>query len=582
MYNNEARVLLKNLLKRFKRINEDSYELSGVLTEDEMNALRLAFSNLHPDFSDVELSQNGRTESRKLESIDNKNPDDPEGGDVAATAGLDVGAPVSEIELNFDVLDLPKPPEDRRLCLDFGTAMSKVTLIRDISPARSYEDIEVLRLGVPGDQEEVSETMLVSSVYIDNEGRIRFGNDAVKYSQLEAQDGTRQRLDNIKRFLSEEGLDSQVSAILNPTEVSVTYGDMVLCYLMYLTWTLNRCLEGLNEPRNIARRFAIPCLSREKSKDAEKILRGMLGDAQVLADTFSKNLPDGVSLEEFSQALSQLKNTDRRYEFVKENVTEPLGVAGSIMSWHDDMASFKSLIMVVDVGAGTSDFSVYKMGYDRENTISNASAVSRSSRGITEAGNYLDKILKGLVLREAGIDSSHQLWVNIQGNLELELRNYKETLFRDGSVPVRLFNDQIVTIDLEQFLKLPQVEKFSQSLKDCRDQILSSIDESFIHGAPKGVLAIVLTGGGSSLPMVKDLAEGVVNINGYNLNLHQTKEFPEWLREEYPELEDDYQRIAVSLGGARNQIIIGGKEINVTAGDIKSRPVLDGYFTKGL
>ena len=51
--------------------------------------------------------------------------------------------------------------------MDFGTAMSKATLI----DADDYEEIHVLNLGIPGDQPEVSETMLISSVYIDNGGR---------------------------------------------------------------------------------------------------------------------------------------------------------------------------------------------------------------------------------------------------------------------------------------------------------------------------------------------------------------------------------------------------------------------------
>ncbi len=60
------------------------------------------------------------------------------------------------------------------MCFDFGTAMSKVTLIRDETEERDYEDIEVLHLGKPGDQEEISETMLVSSVFISGDGLLWF------------------------------------------------------------------------------------------------------------------------------------------------------------------------------------------------------------------------------------------------------------------------------------------------------------------------------------------------------------------------------------------------------------------------
>ena len=139
-------------------------------------------------------------------------------------------------------LTSPEPPRNVRLCLDFGTAMSKATLVQDDADNES-EEIHVLHLGVPGDQEEISEVMLISSVYIDNDGKLWFGKAAVDRSMVEGGDGSRQRLDNIKRRLSEEGWDEEVGPRFNPTSVPITNGDMVLAYLMFMTWTVNSCLE---------------------------------------------------------------------------------------------------------------------------------------------------------------------------------------------------------------------------------------------------------------------------------------------------------------------------------------------------
>ena len=476
------------------------------------------------------------------------------------------------------LLDLPVPPSDRRLCLDFGTAMSKVTLVKDETAERGYEDIEVLGLGVPGDQEEISENMLVSSVFIDGNGVLWFGQMAVQRSALEAQGGTRQRLDNIKRYLTEEGLGNKVLAKFNPTDHEITYGGMVLAYLMFLTWTVNQCLDESGEPRNLYRRFAMPCFEGSKSRDTAQILRSMLGEAQVLADTFYRTLQDGIPLESFLQAVTKLRETNRSFDFVMEGITEPLGVAGSIMSWKERV---DSLVMVIDVGAGTSDFSLYRMYFDAETGKSMALEVENAAEGITEAGNHLDGLLRGLILKNAGVDYKHEHWINILGNLELDLRDYKERLFRDEYVVVRLFTDQLVTIQLDEFLSLEQVVKFGNSLKDCRDRILNRVDPSFIKGAPHGALGIALTGGGATLPMVKALAEGAVQLHGKELRLVQTKAFPGWLKDEYPELEDDYPRIAVSLGGARKRIVDQGGVARVTAGDVRGTPTLGGYYTKG-
>ncbi|MDF1822258.1 MAG: hypothetical protein P1U64_11820 [Alcanivoracaceae bacterium] len=577
----EARILLKNLVKRIKK-DGDGFRLDGPLTDDEFEALNYAVGALGGEPPGAPVASMKVLTTPEGEGPSQRVNDDSSGARIEGSEiSVNDASKEPSVYLHMSALELSPAPSDRRVCMDFGTAMSKVTFIRDINEARDFEEIDVLTLGIPGDQEEISETMLVSSVYIDLEGQLHFGNEAVQYSQLEGQDGSRQRIDNVKRFLSEEGLESQVSHVFNPTDIAVTYGDMVLAYLTYLTWAVNQCLEDFGEPANTMRRFALPCFSGVKAKNAEKVMREMLGQAQVLSDTFGDKLPSGLSLNDFSSAAKAVREIDLKCDFIKEEVTEPLGAAGSILSWHEDMNSFQSLVMVIDVGAGTSDFSMFKMGYDRNNKKSHAAPVARSSRGITEAGNHLDKLLKGLILREAGVDSNHEYWINIQGKLELELRDYKERLFIDGSVTVPLFNNQIVTIELSEFMSLPQVQAFSESLRQTRDDILNDINESFIHGAPRDVLSIALTGGGASLPMVKALAEGSVLVKGKQLSLVQTKDFPEWLAEEYYDLESDYSRIAVSLGGARKSIITGGREVSVTAGDLKASPKLEGYYTKG-
>jgi hypothetical protein len=567
----EAKILLKNLLKRIRLVDEDSYELNGSLTDDEMTALHLALASLNGD----------SVPSQPIAPVQPLKPPHPEPPVVKLKEAVDPEDDTSALEIDTSVLSLAKPPQDRRLCLDFGTAMSKVTLVKDATVERDYEDIEVLSLGVPGDQEEVSETMLVSSVLVDDEGVLWFGQMAVERSQFLANGSERQRLDNIKRYLSEEGLNNVVLPQFNPTSLQITYGDMVLAYLMFLTWCINHCLEGAGEPRNLYRRFAMPCFNNSKARDVDEILRRMLGEAQILADTFYKNLQDCIKLDTFVEAVSKLRKQQADYPFVQQSITEPLGVAGSLVSWGEDMDTFQSLVMVVDVGAGTSDFSMYRIGFNSETGKSIAYEVEKSSECITEAGNFLDTLLKGMILKEAGITHEHPQWRNYHGNLELDLRTYKERLFDDGELMARLFNGELITIKLEEFLSLSQVAGFGESLKNCRDRILNRIDSSFIVGAPSGRLSLALTGGGAGLPMVAELIAGKASYHGTEIELVKTKDYPKWLKDDYPDLETDYSRIAVSLGGARKRIIEQGGVATITGGGNKSSRKLGGYYTKG-
>jgi len=573
----QAQILLRNLIKRIRPIDQDRYDLDGCLTGGEYSTLEFVLAELE---SDDLVQPDQESESKNPESSLHT-PSSRTQIDNHKEVLIDL-----PIQLDQSVLKLPDPSSEKRICIDFGTAMSKVTFVRDETEEQPYEDIVVLPLGGPGDQEEVDELMLVSSVFIDEDGLLWFGQQAVKRS-MHAHG--RKRLDNIKHYLSVEGdgLNSIVPKKFNPTDLSITYGDMVLAYLMFLTWAVNQCLEDSNEPRNIIRRFAVPCFSGTKLNDMSVTLGRMLGDAQILSDTFSQTVRrencGGISLTEFKTMTSMLRRIDPKYSFVSEAIVEPMGVAGSIMSWKREV---NVLLMVIDVGAGTSDFGLYRLRFGQTENVNSAIEVEIENPEIdpqiTEAGNYLDGLLRGLILKKAAIDSQHEHWENIIDNLELDLRNYKERLFLEKEIMVRLFNDDLITIGRDEFLDLEQVKDFGKALRNLRDSILESVDFSWLSAAPFGALGVALTGGGATLPMVEDLARGEVVINGKTLKLVSAKKFPLWLKEDFPEFETNYARLAVSIGGARKRIIGHKGMARITAGDAPENPVLEGHFTKGI
>ncbi|NEV62347.1 hypothetical protein [Thiorhodococcus minor] len=592
----EAKILIKNLLKRVRAQEDGSKQLTGVLTDDELEALQFALtlldgpapsSSVMPTSTGVTPAVTEPSPPKPMAPITEFVPPEPKSDDVppppreSAKPAKSV-EPKRTIELDLSALTAPKPPANVRLCLDFGTAMSKVTLVEDgEDPDLDEEVIEVLSLGKPGDQEEVSETMLISSVYIDNDGVLWFGKAAVDRSMIEGQDGSRQRLDNIKRRLSEDGWDEDVGERYNPTGIRVTHGDMVLAYLMYLTWTVNGCLEELGYPWNLPRRFAMPCLSGEKGRETVHRLSRAVGEAQVLADTFYRTLKDGIPLEEFVAAVRLLREKPREYPFVAEDITEPLGVAGSLMSWQ---APVDMLIMVVDVGAGTSDLSLFRIHFNPNTGKNVALEVEDASRGIQVAGNHLDRMLIELLVKKSGVTSEEPMWLNVRSALELQIRDLKESLFNDGSVFVPLLNGTEVIIELDEFMQLDPVRRFGRDLRATMVEILESIDESWVKWVtahPNRRLVVALTGGGSELPMVKELAEGFIQVDGLSIPLVRALAFPNWLRDLDEGLEADYPRIAVSLGGARRRLIQRGPTARITAGDVTQAPTLGGYYSKG-
>ena len=86
--------------------------------------------------------------------------------------------PSQAIELNLDALrpDVSPPPE-WVLCLDFGTAKSKAFAATD-----DEEDLELEPLPIGEDDEDLDGSVyeVSSCVWIDDDGRLFVGSEAVK------------------------------------------------------------------------------------------------------------------------------------------------------------------------------------------------------------------------------------------------------------------------------------------------------------------------------------------------------------------------------------------------------------------
>lgn len=580
MNHSTARLILSNLRERIEPSKDGLFRLEGVITKKEIEALDLMIADSSNESSGGAVTTGATSTQTGLEAT---SPTNESKLDQALKSFED-----DEVVLDLSVFSLPESKNNYRVCLDFGTAMSKATFVSENEEA-DFEDIRVLRLGVPGNQEEVDEFMLISSIFIDAEGLIWFGQNAIERAHDAPEDGGA-RIDNIKRWLSEGNLSTAVEPTNNPTAFSITYEDLILAYLSFFTWAVNSSIKEaaaeFNVPKNFRRRFAMPCFPRANAKIVEHKLMELLGEAQIIADTFSGEIHDGLPIAKFLAAAQQVRSIKRSYNFIEGSITEPLGVAGSLLSWK---ASHDSLALVVDIGAGTSDFSLYRLQLtadedgevDKSKTI--AMEVEGSARGITQAGNHLDRILKGFILSRASISSSHPKFTNIAYDLERNIRDYKEALFNTGSVFIVLYNDDSVEISLSEFLEHDAVKEFEVFLQKTQMDVLESVSPDFMNWVrvnPARSLIVVLTGGGASLPMAKKLAIGSVLVNGSLVSLAPAQAFPAWLQKDYPDLEDSYGRIAVSLGGARKNVIQSMGVVTITGTGLGGH-VLERFPTRG-
>lgn len=459
-------------------------------------------------------------------------------------------APVPEISLSLDIRSLERSKaEDPRVtvCLDFGTAMSKAFAIKD--------DMTPIELAL-GKRAGSSGYAVDSSLFISDNGILHFGPQAVELGTAAAELG-RSRFDSPKARLSMgQQVDinrATVSREINPTNTPMTEGELITLYLGYLTDLATTELETQGYSRYCTRRFARPCWSEERNKWAEPLLRRMLAQAQVLADTFHDRWKDGIPLVEAKLAMEKLHELSALPEYLLgEGIPEPVAAAASLMLTEDEAQ--REMFLVIDVGAGTTDFGLFLLQHNPTKDVCLVRIVPNTIKVLEQAGNRVDDLLKFFVLELEGIDKASPEGAHNLSFLQSTIRMQKEALFRDGIVEVPLANRSRAVVELDAFLSSTRLGAFNQLLQREVVDVLNSAGDGFLDLMNSSHLNVVLTGGGADLPMVQSLAKDVVEVRGRRIMRRPVPKVPGWINEQYPQFAPQYPQLAVAIGGANPEL----------------------------
>jgi hypothetical protein len=564
-----AYTLLKSLLQR---LDADSLlekpRMSGLVSATEKHALEQILKAYESSLSVDSLRDGPEVETGHAKRPDDqsKNPE-PTFGE---TAKREV-SPLTIDEKAFSLAQVQNP--EIVLCLDFGTAKSKAFAASDDeSDPKFYE----LALGKRDGDQDGSIYAVSSSVWIEEDGQMFAGSEAVRRGANQTIGvKARRRLDSLKQELSQVLPGHQVgSQILppevNPSGVELSYDDAITFYLAYLT---DLAVSELNErhgiSRYVRRRFTLPCWEAEHRIRAAQLLSRRLACAQVLADTFHNHWKEGIPAKEvkslIQSTLSRVDNLayllDMKLEEPKHlsvrwgGLLEPLA-AGSSRVWLDRSA--RDLVLVVDVGAGTTDLSVFWVVQTSGQKGHRAFPVEPCGTAIRMAGDLLDSVLVRMILDRAHLGADTMLQQRVSSALFLSgVRRLKEQLINTGELTHRLVNDQVISITRKEFLETEGVRNFTTSLQKTIETFLSSIDLTWQD--PLSKIRLVLTGGGCDLPMVRAIAEREWHIGGQKIRFQQTKNLPELIAERFDEdFCREYPQLAVALGGALPMVLDEG------------------------
>lgn len=589
----DAKLLLNNLLDRIVTDPKTGqHSLPGIITPKEFEALHMAFgrkikkqplvgdasqlavnTEKSPTEEQVKATKVAATDPEPEQTVQEgeKSPPAEKILDVKSEATGAEAVPIEKqapkqlpkpkrpsLKLNLQSLQYKNSQDPEiKMCLDFGTAMSKAfaSKIKD----GELSDTLLLKLGYRASNGKSIDIYPVpSSLWIRDDGKIFMGGQAVDFSMEAGPDKNRARLDSLKRALNQgmretTPFNDLMGKDLNPTDVELSLGDAIILYLGFLTdLACTELSERYGYSRYVRRNFGLPSWAPERREWGENLLKNMLARAQIVADTFHGKWQGGLDIEDAWTVLRKIEELEALPEYlIDQGVTEPLAVASSKMQEDEP---FRGLAMVVDVGAGTSDFALFVMVKIPERELFNGFPVLGCNQSLHMAGDTLDNALYQYIFSKTGLTINDPNHPRVSRHLRMQVRKLKEDLFRDGDCIANLINGDRVIVSLEDFLQLESVQRFSANLKDKFNEIINGMEHGIAkHYAPSG-LSIILTGGGATLPMVTELAKGTVSPHGVNLRKVKMDLVPEDFSTD-AELAEVYLQMAVAVGGCMPHIM---------------------------
>ena len=573
----EALALVRSLIERlYADAETDRPLLRGIVSSAERNALRELFQSWE--------------DTAALPSVPKEIAAPPTLGEVTKPEADTAQLPTTQINLDATRIKISPAPE-WTLCLDFGTAKSKAFA------ATGDEDepkLEPLKLGEADGDLDKAVYEVASCVWIDDEGRLFFGSEAVNRHMLHG--GARRALSSIKQKISlahrEDGaaaLERFLDEEEDPT-LTLSYADAITIYLAYLTDLATTALEKRSRTRLVRRRFTVPAWPKSQRHWAAEWIGVRLLRAQLLADTFHGQWRGGLSVARVKNAVREASKHDKKLGWMKADslnssrwelgTLEALAAASGRV-WTDDKA--RQLMLVVDVGAGTTDFALFWV-VQRDGEIRRAWPVQGGfDLELPQAGDLLDDCLVEEMMAKArlgidGIGKEARLDLRRQG-----IRQAKEALFSEAEKVTRtLVNGQSVTLTHDEFVESQRVRQFAKAIADKVQELLDSIDRTWYSAAGKGI-TVVLTGGGCDLPMIRDLENQEWRLGDGTIRLRSAPRAPDFVARRFErDFVQDYPRLAVAMGGALSMQLDESQPLMEWKGGTGKPGGLDQYQTKGI
>lgn len=429
-----------------------------------------------------------------------------------------------------------------RICIDFGTAMSKACLCLD--PAMPLDaGVRPIPIGAVSGAEHA---LFSPSVLFVDGGRIFFGPAALERAAAGIEGG-RDPLLSFKTVLGARDLDQALATRLPPSvDPTGTFRqrDALVLYLAYLDQLISDALArvaglpfGVGRAR---RRYTSPVWRPGSGQD--RVFEGIFNEAAAVSQRLNRMLlaPDGVSIAQCRDALDKARANpgDGRLD---TGVFEPHAAAAASLAYTNEPAY---IVMVIDMGAGTTDIAAFE--FDERNNPPALTEIKEARQCSGLAGDEIDRILIGVLAKKRGAPNDHRFLRTAR----LAARDFKREFFANGSAT---FKDgwRTIAIRAGDLTGDPQFQRYLNALGQ---SFITSIAAVAARARVSHVrmVDVVLAGGGANLPFLPQLVRAAAEQAAPGLAMRAGPLSPSSSLygsvDEY--FADVFPQIAISVGGS--------------------------------
>ena len=205
-------------------------------------------------------------------------------------------------------------------------------------------------------------------------------------------------------------------------------------------------------------------------------------------------------------------------------------------------------LMVVDMGAGTTDFAALAARGDGLEEIDEARVT------LMQAGDMIDRILLDLLLQKAPNLKSRAEQAELWRTVMASIREVKEGLFLDGRTAIS-YRGKAISITLRDLQKDRDFKAFLRETKRAFDRSLSALAARAAKDGSKDVCAVAV-GGGAYAPFVKDM----IGVQGAESARQILPATPDWAHAAAfgGNLAPIFPQLAIAIGGALTRMLAGG------------------------